>query len=303
MSAPPKDVCVKVIDTQLSLHSMLDRIAILPTNPPSLFCALEEETNLGRDGSTFTVWIYAVPTNTAYLVDVQLLDVGDELAPRIDEPEVSLKALFKSSAVPKVFFDIRKCSRLFFDLYRINMGGVRDVQLMELGCRPGPLSDKRYLFTLADCVATYSASSDVQKERQRAEQDITRLFDTREQEAADIVDNRLIEMDAQQQRRSRDLLILPSLHGRYDKKLRRPNRKFWQAQVQRATEDRTKLSQAPRYGGGQANNSTTLGPWSESDIQQAVEAWDEDVMFDLMHGEEEDEDGNERLLEDLANRY
>lgn len=26
-------------------------------------------------------------------------------------------------------------------------------------------------------------------------------------------------------------------------------------------------------------------------------------MFDLMHGDEEDEDGNEHLLEDLANRY
>jgi exonuclease 3'-5' domain-containing protein 1 len=302
MSAPTKDPCVEVIDTQLSFHSMLDRIAILPTNPPSLFCDLEEETNPGREGSTYTLWIYAVPTNTVYLVDVLLPDGGDTLAPRIDEPEVSFKALFGSPAIPKVFFDVRKCSQLLFDLFRIDMGGVSDVQLMELGCRPGPLSAKRYLATLADCVANCSVSSDVQKERQRAEQDIARLFDTREQEAADIADKGPLEMEMEQQYRLRDLIILPCLHGRYDKKLRRPKRMFWQAQVQQATEDRIKLSQAPRYKGGHDNSSTTLGPWSESDIQQAVEAWDEDVMFDLMHGEEEDEDGNERLLEDLANR-
>jgi hypothetical protein len=55
MSAPTKDPCVEVIDTKLSLYSMLDRIAILPTNPPSLFCDLEEETNPGREGSTYTL--------------------------------------------------------------------------------------------------------------------------------------------------------------------------------------------------------------------------------------------------------
>lgn len=272
MSAPTKDPCVEVIDTQLSPHSMLDRIAILPTNPPSLFCALEEETNLGRDGSKFTVWIYAVPTNTAYLVDVLLPDRGDTLAPRIDEPEVSLKALFESSAIPKAFFDIRKCSQLLFDLYRINMGGVRDVKLMELGCRPGPLDDKRYLRTLADCVADCRASSDVQKERQRAEQDIARLFDTRGQEAADIADKRPHQMEAEQQHRLRDLIILPGLHTLYNTELSRPGATFWQVQVQRAMENQIKLSHAPRCEGGQDNTSTTLGPWSRSDIQQADEA-------------------------------
>jgi exonuclease 3'-5' domain-containing protein 1 len=242
-----------------------------------------------------------VPTNTAFLVDVQLL--GSDAHDSKNARRFSLKTILESSVIPKVFFDVRKCSQLLFDLFRIDMGGVSDVQLMELGCRPGPLSAKRYLATLADCVANCSASSDVQKERQRAEQDIARLFDTREQEAADIADKRPLEMEMEQQHRLRNLIILPSLHGRYDEKLRRPKRRFWQAQVQQATEDRIKLSQAPRYKRGHDNNSTTLGSWSESDIQQAVEAWDEDVMFDLMHGEEEDEDGNERLLEDLANRY
>jgi hypothetical protein len=34
---------------------------------------------------------------------------------------------------------------------------------------------------------------------------------------------------------------------------------------------------------------------------QALEAWNEDVMFDLMHGDEEDEDLNDSLLEGIAN--
>jgi hypothetical protein len=172
---------------------------------------------------------------------------------------------------------------------------------MELGFRPGPLSAKRYVATLADCVVNCSASSGVQKGRQRAEQDVARLFDTREQEAADIPDKRPCEMKMEQQHRLRDLITLPRLHNLYDTKLSHPGATFWQVQVQRATENRIKLSHAPRCEGGQDNNSTTLGPWSRSDIQQDVEARNEDVLFDAMHGDGEDDNGNDNLLQDMAN--
>jgi len=115
---------------------------------------------------------------------------------------------------------------------------------------------------------------------------MARLFyKNQKREAGDIPNKRLLEMGAAQQHRFQHLILLPELHRSYETKLSRPSERFWQVQVQQAIEDRIKLSQAPRYEGWQDNSSTTLGPWSESDILQAVEAWDEDVMFDLMHGD------------------
>ena len=172
---------------------------------------------------------------------------------------------------------------------------------MELGCRPGPVSAKRYVACLTRCLADCSDSSDVQKARRRAEHDMNRLFDVNQKR--DIHNKRLLEMKGAQQHRLQNQIVLPELHRLYDTKLSRPSERFWQVQVQQATADRIKLSQqAPSHERVQDNNTRTLGPWSESDIEQAIEAWNEEVLFDAMH-EEEDEDGNERLLEDLADRY
>ena len=37
------------------------------------------------------------------------------------------------------------------------------------------------------------------------------------------------------------------------------------------------------YDGRDINKA--LGPWSESEIEQAIEDWNEDVMFEAMHGD------------------
>jgi exonuclease 3'-5' domain-containing protein 1 len=299
MSAPPKDLCVEMIDTQLGLRSMIDRMANLPTSPPSLFRDLEGR-NLGRYGSISILSIYAVPTNTAFLVDVQLL--GSDVFDSTNTRKISLKTILESSTIPKVFFDVLKCSDALFGLHQISLGCVKDLQLMELGCRPGPVSAKRYVACLTRCLADCSDSSDVQKARRRAEHDMTRLFDVNQKR--DIHNKRLLEMKGAQQHRLQNQIVLPELHRLYDTKLSRPRERFWQVQVQQATADRIKLSQqAPSHERLQDNNTRTLGPWSGSDIEQAVEEWNEDVLFDAMHGDEEDEDGNERLLEDLADRH
>ena len=129
---------------------------------------------------------------------------------------------------------------------------------------------------------------------------MTRLFDVYQKR--DIHNKRLLEMKAAQQHRLQNQIVWPELHRLYDTKLSRPSERFWQVQVQQATADRIKLSQqAPSHERVQDNNSRTLGPWSESDIEQAREAWNEDVLFDAMHGDEENDDENDNLLQDIAN--
>jgi exonuclease 3'-5' domain-containing protein 1 len=167
---------------------------------------------------------------------------------------------------------------------------------MELGCRPGPESSKKYVADLAKCVAKSSAISDPQKEEwQLVKQDAARLFDAQKRGFRHIFSKHPLRSEIEQYC-VQNVIVLPGLHDVYDAKLRRPSEKFWQVQVQQATKDRIKLSQTLQEQDG----SKTLGPWSEWEIEQAVEEWNEDVMFNAMH-EDEDDDWNEGLLQDIMN--
>jgi exonuclease 3'-5' domain-containing protein 1 len=292
MSALTNETCIKVVDTQLSLRSLLDDVTSLPTSPPSLFLDFEGD-NLGRHGSISIISLFVAPRNAVYLVDVHCL--GGE-AFTIANNNVSFKAILESSTIPKVFFDVRNDSDALFNLYQVSLNGVKDIQLMELGCRPGPESSKKYVADLAKCVAKSSAIPDPQRQDwQRVKQDAARLFDTQKHGFLHIFSKRPLRSEIEQYC-IQNVIVLPGLHDVYDAKLRRPSEKFWQVQVQQATKDRIKLSQTLQEQDG----SKTLGPWSEWEIEQAVEEWNEDVMFNAMH-EDEDDDWNEDLLQDIMN--
>jgi exonuclease 3'-5' domain-containing protein 1 len=297
MSALTNEACIKVVDTQLSLRSLLDDVNRLPTNPPSnpsLFLDFEGE-NLGRHGSISIVSLFVAPRNTVYLVDVHCL--GGE-AFTVTNNNVSFKTILESSTIPKVFFDVRNDSDALLNLYQVSLSGVKDIQLMELGCRPGPESSKKYVAGLAKCIAQSCALSDAQKEEwQRVKHNTARLFDHQKRGINHIFNIRPLEREIEQYC-IQDVTVLPGLHDVYDKKLRRPGESFWQVQVQQATEERIKLSRTPHYDSQDKNK--TLGPWSELEIEQAVEEWNEDVMFNAMHGDEA-EDWDEDLLHDIMN--
>jgi len=175
MSALTNEARIKVVDTQLSLRSLLDDVTSLSTNPHSLFLDLEGD-NLGRHGSIPIISLFVAPRNAVYLVDVHCL-VGEAFT--ITNNNVSFKTIFESSTIPKVFVDVRNDFDALFNLYQVSLSGVKDFQLMELGCRPGPESSKTYVADLAKCVAKSSAISGPQKEEwQRVKQDAARLCDT-----------------------------------------------------------------------------------------------------------------------------
>jgi exonuclease 3'-5' domain-containing protein 1 len=254
MSALTNKACIKVVDTRLSLGSLLDDVTSLPTNPHPLFLDLEGD-NLGRHGSISIISLFDSPRNTVYLVDVHCL--GGE-AFTITNNNVSLKTILESSTIPKVFFDVRNDSDALFNLYQVSLDGVKDIQLMELGCRPGPESSKKYVADLAKCVAKSSAIPDPQKEEwQRVKQDAARLFDAQKRGFRHILSKRPLGSEVEQYC-VQNVIVLPGL--------RRPSEKFWQVQVQQATKDRIKLSQTLQEQDG----SKTLGPWSEWEIEQAV---------------------------------
>jgi exonuclease 3'-5' domain-containing protein 1 len=91
---------------------------------------------------------------------------------------------------------------------------------------------------------------------------------------------------------ARDVALLPGLYNVYNVKLRLPGENFWQVQVREATKDRIKLSQSPGYD-GQAETEV-CGPWDKESIEQAIDDWNDDVMFDALNNEDGnlDEDNN-----------
>jgi len=58
--------------------------------------------------------------------------------------------------------------------------------------------------------------------------------------------------------------------------------------VREATKDRIKLSQSPGYD-GQAKTKV-CEPWDKGDIEQAIDEWNDEVMFNALTGDNEDED-------------
>lgn len=109
MLALTNETCVKVVDTQLSLRSLLEDVTSLPTNPPSLFLGLEGN-NLGRHVSISIISLLVIPKKTAYLIDIHRL--GSEAFTLTNNNKVSFKTILESSATPKVFFDVRNDAKL-----------------------------------------------------------------------------------------------------------------------------------------------------------------------------------------------
>lgn len=49
--------------------------------------------------------------------------------------DCSLRSIFESASIPKVFFDVRNDSNALFSHYQISLAGVVDLQVMEYGTR------------------------------------------------------------------------------------------------------------------------------------------------------------------------
>ncbi|KAL7920931.1 ribonuclease H-like domain-containing protein [Trichoderma austrokoningii] len=115
-----------LVDTAQGVAKMIDSLKELPTEPPSLYVDLEG-VNLSRHGIISDLQIYIHPLGRVYLVD----------------------DILESSAIPKVFFDVRNDSDALHHHFQIKLAGILDLQLMELAARGRP---GRYVSGLAKCI-------------------------------------------------------------------------------------------------------------------------------------------------------
>lgn len=282
MSVVSAQTKVVIVSSALMIHTLLDDLTNLAINPPSLYLDLGG-VSLGRHGSLSVISLYIAPIEKIYLIDIYLL--GEIAFSTTNSSTTSLKTILESSAIPKVIFDIRNDSDALFGHFQISVDGIEDLQLMELATRKG---SKDFVAGLAKCIERDSlVSVGAKVEWQRTKENARRLYNPKEGGRYEVFNERPSRPEIVQYC-AWDVALLPGLYNIYNAKLRLPGERFWQVQVRKATKDRVKLSQSASYD-GQAKTKVN-GPWDKWYIEQAIEAWNEDIMFEAMHGDGEDND-------------
>lgn len=136
-----------IVDCDSAVSEMIDDLADLPAEPPSLYIDLEG-IKLSRQGSISILQLYLLPTHHTYLVDVHQLQQRAFSTTGAVSAQC-LKSILEAKDTPKVFFDVRNDSDALFHHFHIRLAGVHDIQLMELATRSFP---RQYVRGLQKCI-------------------------------------------------------------------------------------------------------------------------------------------------------
>ncbi|KIO24994.1 hypothetical protein M407DRAFT_25636 [Tulasnella calospora MUT 4182] len=126
-----------LVDTTQALSSLISKLYELERTRPALFIDLEGY-KLGRNGRLALITIYASPLGITYIVDVTTLEEASFTTEGENLPRKTLKSLLEDKSIPKVLYDCRHDNDALYNLYKVYMRGVIDLQLMELATRRQP---------------------------------------------------------------------------------------------------------------------------------------------------------------------
>ncbi|CAE6477468.1 unnamed protein product [Rhizoctonia solani] len=131
---------IDFIDSQEALTDALDSLCALNLAVPSLFIALHG-IRVCRNGRLCILEIYVPPLEAVFMIDVTVLDhltfSTSSLPPKVGSRRgLTLKAIFESPDIPKVFYDVRTDADNLFNVFDVALQGVIDLQLYELVGQP-----------------------------------------------------------------------------------------------------------------------------------------------------------------------
>ncbi|KAJ5899122.1 hypothetical protein N7495_003866 [Penicillium taxi] len=153
---------------------------------------------------------------------------------------------------------------------------------MELGTRKGP---KDFLASLNKCVERDSKISLTEKEEwKNIKENGRRLFEPTLGGQYEVFNERPISPDIVKYCTG-DVIFLPDLFNKYYAQLSRPGEAFWKAQVLEATKDRVRFSRSPAFDGNSKSNAR--GPWNRRAIEEAINAWNDDIMENALSEEDD----------------
>lgn len=228
---------VQLIDTPDLVANLTDSIVDLPVSPPSLYIDLEG-IELGRHGTISIVTLHVLPAATTYLIDVHWLGAAAFFIE--GQAGQFFKAILESDAIPKVIFDLRNDSNALFALYQVRLGGVHDLQLLELATRGG---SRKYVSGLAKCISRDAGLDTGQTSAWQACKEIGRSFFAPERGGRYEVFNERPLKQAISDYCAQDVTALPLLWSVYDAKLT----PAWRTTVEITTRERIIESQSQSY--------------------------------------------------------
>ena len=242
-----------LVDSPEGMRDIIDSLVGLPPSPPSLFIDLEG-VSLSRHGTVAILQLLVKPKDCTYPIDIHSLGSKAFHTPGADG-QTTLKSIFESNAIPKVFFDVRNDSDALYAHFGINLAGVQDIQLMELATRRQGLS-KRYLNGLTKCIEKdiIMATNELQRWKAAKQKGVT-LFDPSRGGSYEVFNARPLEEDVRTYC-MQDVKFMPKLWAVYDAKLTSPQ---WRDKVGKATQDRVAISQSASFNG--KGPHMRFGPW------------------------------------------
>lgn len=242
----------QVIDTPTAMVEVINSLEDLPTSPPSLYIDLEG-INLCRHGSLSILQIYVLSTQKTYLIDVHVL--GSKAFSTPGKNKTTLKTIFESPNIPKVFFDVRNDSDALFSLYEIDLSGIQDLQLMELATRRG---SRKFINGLSRCIDRDAPLSNEERLRLvRVKSAGTKLFAPEKGGRYEVFNERPLAKDIVDYC-ANDVQILPRLWKHYDGKMNMT----WRRKVLDESVNRVKLSQTASFSGKGRHMAVAPTGWS-----------------------------------------
>ncbi|KAK3616031.1 hypothetical protein LTR22_027204, partial [Elasticomyces elasticus] len=136
----------ELIDTVPVLEAFLDGLVPSQEQPLLLYVDLEGN-DLSRHGTLSLVTILIESRRNVFLIDVTTLGGAAFTATGLDHR--SLLDVLQSPKIVKVFFVIRNDSDTLCGVYGVRVGGVEDLQLMELASRS---FNRKHVNGLAKCI-------------------------------------------------------------------------------------------------------------------------------------------------------
>ena len=148
-----------LVDTLAALIAFLDDLPNCIGYPLTLDVDLEGN-KLSRHGTISFVTILVHPGRTVHLVDVTSLQ-GAAFTTKTRSGR-TLKQVLESEDIIKAFFDIRHDSDALYGLYGVRVGGICDLQLMQLATRN---FDRKFANGLAKCIERDAILSRAEKQK------------------------------------------------------------------------------------------------------------------------------------------
>ncbi|KAJ8060058.1 hypothetical protein OCU04_011667 [Sclerotinia nivalis] len=235
---------ISLTDTPEAIIKLVDLLARsdFPTAPPSVYIDLEG-IKIGRNGSISILQVYVLPTKESFLVDVHTLREQAFSTPNASG--LTLKSILESQLIPKVIFDVRNDSDALYSHFGIKVGGVIDLQLLELATRS---HSRDFLCGLGKCMDKDLVQTPEElKVRGAIKKRGIELFAPEKGGRYEVFNDRPLD-PAIVDYCVQDVQLMPQLWEVYNAKLSKLHKR-WATKIEQETKARILLSQSPGYIG------------------------------------------------------